>query len=140
MSLAGLVALRWLVPMPLALRIPVSATAIGLFALLLLVVVWLRRRWPIAAWLVARLARVPAVARRLDVSPAWVREMEAHVFRNLHDDRRRVGCRRTHRVQVGRGWARVYVYNHNPYKRVTAYRKSQRNAKSHDRGIWGLCR
>lgn len=44
------------------------------------------------------------------------------------------------RTQVARGWARVYVYNHNPFKRVSAYRWSQRRAQEADRGIWGLCR
>lgn len=44
------------------------------------------------------------------------------------------------RAQVGRGWARVYVYNHNPFKRVDGYRSSQRAARSASRGIWGMCR
>ena len=38
------------------------------------------------------------------------------------------------RAQVGRGWARVYVYNHNPFKRVDGYRSSQRAARSASRG------
>lgn len=44
------------------------------------------------------------------------------------------------RVQVNRGWARVYVYDNNPFKRVSGYKKSQRRAKNAERGIWGLCR
>jgi len=44
------------------------------------------------------------------------------------------------RAQVNRGWASVYVYDNNPFKRVSGYRKSQRRAKNADRGIWGLCR
>lgn len=43
------------------------------------------------------------------------------------------------RVQVNRGWARVYVYANDPFKRVAGYRKAQRAAKAHNRGIWGLC-
>jgi len=43
------------------------------------------------------------------------------------------------RAQVQRGWARVYVYNNNPFKRVSAYRKSQRLANAADRGVWGVC-
>lgn len=43
------------------------------------------------------------------------------------------------RIQVKRGWATVYVYNNEPFKRVSAYRKAQRSAKAHNRGIWGLC-
>jgi endonuclease YncB( thermonuclease family) len=44
------------------------------------------------------------------------------------------------RAQVERGLARVYVYNGNPFKRVSAYRKSQRRAKDAPRGIWRSCR
>jgi endonuclease YncB( thermonuclease family) len=43
------------------------------------------------------------------------------------------------RAQVNRGWASVYVYNDNPFKRVDGYRKSQRTAKTDPRGIWKLC-
>jgi len=44
------------------------------------------------------------------------------------------------RKQVWRGWARVYVYNNDPFKRVGSYRNAQRSAKAHGRGIWNLCR
>lgn len=44
------------------------------------------------------------------------------------------------RAQVARGWARVYVYGNNPFRRVSTYRRAQRAADSHDRGIWRLCR
>ena len=43
------------------------------------------------------------------------------------------------KVQLSQGWARVYVYANDPFKRVAGYRKAQRSAKAHDRGIWGLC-
>ncbi|MDQ1619613.1 MAG: micrococcal nuclease [Actinomycetota bacterium] len=43
------------------------------------------------------------------------------------------------RIQVRRGWAAVYVYNHNPFKRVTSYGAAQAEARAHNRGIWGLC-
>jgi endonuclease YncB( thermonuclease family) len=43
------------------------------------------------------------------------------------------------KIQVRRGWARVYVYNHNRFRRTAGYRKVQRAARSHDRGIWGRC-
>jgi endonuclease YncB( thermonuclease family) len=42
-------------------------------------------------------------------------------------------------VQIRRGWARVYVYHHNPFKLVADYRAAQRDARSHNRGIWGAC-
>lgn len=48
--------------------------------------------------------------------------------------------RDVNRIQVARGWAPVYVYNHHPFKRVDAYRKSQRQAKAAGRGVWGMCR
>lgn len=44
------------------------------------------------------------------------------------------------RVQVGRGWATVYVYDGTPFTRVRGYRKSQRAAKAAPRGTWRLCR
>jgi endonuclease YncB( thermonuclease family) len=44
------------------------------------------------------------------------------------------------RAQVNRGWATVYVYNNNPFKRVAGFRKSQRAATADRRGIWSLCR
>lgn len=44
------------------------------------------------------------------------------------------------RAQVERGRARVYVYNGNPFKRVSGYRKSQRRAQDAPRGIWRSCR
>ena len=41
--------------------------------------------------------------------------------------------------QILRGRARVYVYDDNAYRRVSSYRKAQREAKRHDRGAWGDC-
>ena len=43
------------------------------------------------------------------------------------------------RAQVYRGWARVYVYNNDPFSRVGSYRAAQAAAKDADRGIWGRC-
>jgi endonuclease YncB( thermonuclease family) len=43
------------------------------------------------------------------------------------------------RVQVARGWARVYVCDGNPFRRVEGYRTAQANAKQAERGIWGSC-
>jgi endonuclease YncB( thermonuclease family) len=40
---------------------------------------------------------------------------------------------------ISRGWAKVYVYGHNPFKRVDQYRRAKRRARSHDRGVWGRC-
>lgn len=43
------------------------------------------------------------------------------------------------RRQIAHGWAHVYVYNHNPFKRVKPYRRAQRRAQRHKRGVWSLC-
>ncbi len=42
------------------------------------------------------------------------------------------------RRQVSRGWAEVFVYD-RPFARVTSYRKKQKRARRHDRGVWGQC-
>ena len=44
------------------------------------------------------------------------------------------------RAQVIRGWARVYVYDNNPFNRTAGYRKAQRLAKAAPRGVWRACR
>jgi endonuclease YncB( thermonuclease family) len=41
--------------------------------------------------------------------------------------------------QIANGWANVYVYNNNPFKRVRKYRRAKRRARDHDRGVWGRC-
>ncbi len=43
------------------------------------------------------------------------------------------------RAQVARGWARVYVYDGNPFERVAGYRNAQSAAKAAPRGIWKVC-
>ena len=43
------------------------------------------------------------------------------------------------RAQVWRGYAKVYVYNNNPFKRVRSYRNAQTNAKANNRGSWRTC-
>lgn len=44
------------------------------------------------------------------------------------------------RKQVWSGWARVYVYKDDPFKRASSYQKAERSADADDRGIWSLCR
>jgi endonuclease YncB( thermonuclease family) len=53
-----------------------------------------------------------------------------YVERRHHD----VGKR-----QIARGWAKVYVYGGNPFKRVRKYRRAKRGARNHHRGVWGRC-
>lgn len=45
----------------------------------------------------------------------------------------------TNRRQVYRGWAKVYVFNNNPFQRVKGYRAAQADAKAAPRGIWRIC-
>ncbi len=42
------------------------------------------------------------------------------------------------RKQVSRGWAEVFVYD-RPFDRLGSYRKRQKRARRHDRGVWGQC-
>jgi micrococcal nuclease len=41
--------------------------------------------------------------------------------------------------QIAAGWAKVYVYADNPFKRVRKYRRTKQRARGHDRGVWGRC-
>ena len=43
------------------------------------------------------------------------------------------------KLQIRRGWAHVYVYGSNPFKRVKKYRKAQRAANQRNLGAWGRC-
>ncbi len=43
------------------------------------------------------------------------------------------------RAQLAKGWANVYVYAHDPFRRVRSYRDAQRFARNHRLGIWRLC-
>jgi endonuclease YncB( thermonuclease family) len=42
-------------------------------------------------------------------------------------------------AQLRRGWAEVYVYAGNPFRRVGAYRRAQRQARAARRGVWRRC-
>ena len=44
------------------------------------------------------------------------------------------------RKQVWSGWAQVYLYEDDPFKRASSYQKAERSADAHDRGVWSLCR
>jgi endonuclease YncB( thermonuclease family) len=43
------------------------------------------------------------------------------------------------RAEVRRGWAEVYVYNGNPFRRVGDYRRAQRRARTENLGVWRRC-
>ena len=47
--------------------------------------------------------------------------------------------RDVNRAQVGSGHAKVYVYDNDPFKRVTGYRSAQAAAKAADRNLWRRC-
>lgn len=49
------------------------------------------------------------------------------------------GGRDVGRVQVRRGWAKVYVYAGVPFQRVDGYRRKQDSARVGDRGVWRAC-
>lgn len=44
------------------------------------------------------------------------------------------------RIQVNRGHATVYVYDHHPFRQTKSYRHAQAFAKRHHLGIWKNCR
>ena len=52
---------------------------------------------------------------------------------------KRSNGRDVNRAQVWKGWARVYVYDSNPFERVVGYRDAQAAAKVAPRGIWKIC-
>ena len=41
--------------------------------------------------------------------------------------------------QLSRGWAEVYVYDSNPYQRLSAFKKAAAGARQSGRGAWGAC-
>ena len=43
------------------------------------------------------------------------------------------------RAQVNLGQAKVYVYDHNPFRRTASYQRVMRNARANDRGSWDTC-
>jgi endonuclease YncB( thermonuclease family) len=43
------------------------------------------------------------------------------------------------RKLVAKGWARLFVWEGDPFQRVKSYRTALRGAKAADRGIWGTC-
>jgi endonuclease YncB( thermonuclease family) len=43
------------------------------------------------------------------------------------------------RSQIRHGFGRVYVFRHNPFKRVSAYDRAQAAARAGSLGIWGSC-
>ena len=43
------------------------------------------------------------------------------------------------KIQLRRGWADVYVYNHNPFEKVRPFRHAERRAENADRGVWKDC-
>jgi micrococcal nuclease len=41
--------------------------------------------------------------------------------------------------QLHAGWAEVYVYRGNPFRQVGAFRRAERSARRHERGVWDRC-
>ena len=61
------------------------------------------------------------------------RDIYDRLLRYVEFDGRDLG-----RKQVSRGWAETFVYD-RPFDRVSSYRKKQKQARRHDRGVWGKC-
>ena len=43
------------------------------------------------------------------------------------------------KVQLRRGWAEVYVFEHNPFEKVHTFRHAEHAAENADRGVWRDC-
>jgi endonuclease YncB( thermonuclease family) len=43
------------------------------------------------------------------------------------------------RRQLHRGWAQVFVFGGETYKRIDSYRRASKRAKRADRGVWSHC-
>jgi endonuclease YncB( thermonuclease family) len=43
------------------------------------------------------------------------------------------------RSQVRHGWAEVFVFDDDPFRRVGGYRRAARRARADGRGVWGAC-
>lgn len=43
------------------------------------------------------------------------------------------------KVQLRRGWAEVYVYQHNPFEKVHPFKHAEHRAEHADRGVWKDC-
>ena len=43
------------------------------------------------------------------------------------------------KVQLRRGWAEVYVYQHNPFEKVHPFKHAEHRAENADRGVWKDC-
>jgi micrococcal nuclease len=41
--------------------------------------------------------------------------------------------------QLRSGWAEVYVYESNPFRRFNAFNRAERSARRADRGVWARC-
>ena len=42
-------------------------------------------------------------------------------------------------AQVRRGWAKVFVFQGNPFSQTSSFRRAARGAKRAQRGVWGQC-
>ena len=43
------------------------------------------------------------------------------------------------KVQLRRGWAKVFVYHHDPFEKVRIFKHAENRAESADRGVWAKC-
>jgi micrococcal nuclease len=50
-----------------------------------------------------------------------------------------VGGGNLDRLQIRRGWGYTYVYDNNPFRQVSSFRRAEAAARSEARGVWGHC-
>ena len=43
------------------------------------------------------------------------------------------------KMQLRRGWAEVYVYQHNPFEKVRPFKDAEHRAENAGRGVWEEC-
>ena len=87
----------------------------------------------------ASLAKILPVGTRVTLysDPSQdLKDRYGRLLRYVHKDKT---GKDVNRQQVYLGHARVYVYDHTPFKRVTGYKLAATMAKAAGRGIWGMC-
>jgi endonuclease YncB( thermonuclease family) len=87
----------------------------------------------------ASMDRLAAAGTRVTLVTDPTQDLFDRYGRLLAYVQRRRDNRDLNRAQVARGWAKVYVYGGNPFRRVRSYRRAARAASAADRGVWGLC-
>jgi endonuclease YncB( thermonuclease family) len=80
--------------------------------------------------------QLPRGARVLLVSDPTqdLKDRYGRMLRYVQRDGRDVG-----KYQIRHGWAKVYIYQHNPFQRTKPYKAAKDQAKRHNLGVWDRC-